>query len=93
MATPEIRNLKAQEILLNQTISLANQGKSFVPDPANRIRITKSRAGSHPRRILADSGKIQLPTNLKQATSPEPVNSEKKPVLQYPPPLPDEPVE
>ena len=40
--------------------------------PSNRIRITKSRAGSHPRRILADQGKIQLLAKLPRDSSPNP---------------------
>ena len=54
MKTPELRNLKAQEILLKQTLGAAEE---------NKIRITKSRAGSYPRQVLADSGRISLPNS------------------------------
>ena len=60
--TPEIRSLKAQELLLNQTLSAS-------PDP--RVRL-KSRGGSNPRQFLVDTGRIKLNNKLdKMLTSPE----------------------
>ena len=44
IATPQIRNLKAQEIMLKQTLTA-----NTPPTGGLRIRVTKSRAGSHPR--------------------------------------------
>ena len=63
---------------MNQTIPVMTPQKDGMKarnGTANRVRITKSRAGSHPRAILNDSGKIQLPVQLKQINktkSPEP---------------------
>lgn len=58
IATPQIQSLKAQEIMLNQTLATPPK------ESLNRIRITKSRAGSHPRQVLADSGRIQIPKDM-----------------------------